>query len=348
MSIIYDEFISSLLFSPDYLPDVLQWVKKQPQDNGHISGASIEKILHVISYSCWKLFLQAMDGPCELTQEDMAAADYKLLTETGIAHIEAVRLLGEGEESYNLLLTDVTRQILRTLDLERVKQEKSRNCAVHLVAVAAVYAYGILEKSTFIDLFNRYMMEGNSSTPADSVQLLTPGELESILAPYTELCIDTLLLDNYLVNRMLYNGSPDDIPRFFSKVSADKYYPFEIEPLLVYTDSNYFEMTPQIKAFLDAMTESLPKMTTADLYLVSLIFVPCYLFDWSQIIEVQLCPMLKPLQREEQEKMAEAFVRAKRSARSWCFKGFSEDEVDSSGEGVERDMREFMRVLDEC
>ena len=49
--------------------------------------------------------------------------------------------------------------------------------------------------------------------------------------------------------------------------------------------------------------------------------------DWSQMIEVELCPMLKPLSEETQREIAEAFVRAKRSARCWKLRGYSEEET---------------------
>ena len=81
--------------------------------------------------------------------------------------------------------------------------------------------------------------------------------------------------------------------------------------------------------------------------MIKLLFSPSYLSEWSQMIEVALCPMLKSLPGEEQREMAELFVRAIRSARSWRFRGFSE-EAALKGEGFEEDVREFMRALEEC
>lgn len=110
MDIFRDEILSDLLFAPEYLPDVLQWLKKQPTENGHISVESVGKILDILSYPCWKKFFQAYTRPCELSDEDLVAAEYKLLTETGLARIESVKILGEMRKSYNLFMTETAKQ----------------------------------------------------------------------------------------------------------------------------------------------------------------------------------------------------------------------------------------------
>lgn len=311
----------------------------------------MSRILHVISYPCWKRFLQAVEGPSELTQEDLESAEYKLLTETGIARIEAVRLFGESRKTYNLFLTDTAKQIFETYDLERLKQDKQKNYVVHLVAVAAVNAYGVIGVGSFIDLFNRYTTElAENKEIAGWIYsfILTPDVLESILAPYTELRIDALLVDGYLVNRMLYNDDPNDIPRFHLSILADNYYPFSLKNLLQYANVEYYESTSQIAAFLGIMEGRFPEMTEGDMSLLSLLFSPSYLSEWPQLIEEQLCPMLKTLPREKQEEFAEMFVAAIRSARSWRFRGFPEDEIFLGGEKREEEVKEFMRVLDKC
>lgn len=349
MNIFYDEFISNLFFAPDYLPDVRQWFKRQPKEGGHISRICLEKILKIISYPCWQRFLQAMESPCELTQEDLTSAEYKLLTETGIANISAVRMPGEKKSRYNLSLPERTKQLLNALDLGKFKRDKLRSGFVHLFAAASVNVYGVIEKETFVRMFNRYMRRpAEEIEPAirDAFFPLTPDELDSILAPYTELNIDVLLVGDYLSNRMIYNGNPDDITQFLSHVSTDKYYPFSMEELLPYSAPDYFQMTPQIDAFLEEMKEKLPEISEVDLDIVQLIFVPHYLFYWSEIVEDPLCTMLQALSEKEQKEIAELFVTAKRSARGWLLKGFSEDEIFQNGEGREKDVRDFMRVLD--
>ena len=351
MDMVFDNLISSLLFTPDYLPDVLQWFKKQPKENGHISKACMEKILCVINYPCWKRFLQATEGPCELSQEDLTAAEYELLIKTGIAQLQSVKMIGSESKSYNLSLTNEAKTVFDTFDKEQFKRDKLRSSAVHLVAVAAVNAYGIIEGRQFTDLFNGYMEQPaqNSGLPFGAVsEPLTPDELNDILAPYTELNIDVLLVDGYLVNRMLYNGSDSDISAFLLNVSADIEYQFGIEALLAYANPEYFEPTPQIVGFLERAKEKFSGIAAGDFYMISLLFAPCYLLEWPQMIEISLCPAMKELSRKEQEEMAELFVDAVRSARSWRYKGFSENEVSPDGEGRGEEVREFLRVLGEC
>lgn len=345
MDIFYDELISNLLFAPDYLPDVVLWYKSQPKVDGHISWESARKILTVLSYPCWRKFLQAYVRPCELTGEDLVAAEYKLLTETGLARIESVKILGTAGKGYNLYMTDAARELMSSHDPFLLDQEKRRRSLIHLFAAAAVNAYGVIEKKAFIDIFNGYR-----KTPAEedfggrqgSFEPLSPDELEEALLPYTELHVDVLLSGDYLMSRLV-----DSLPKFLSTVSPGEYHPFGREAFLKYSDPEYFEMTPEIANFLWLMDEHFPEMTDGEKKLIGLLFSPSYLSDWSQMIEVELCPMLKDLPEEEQGKMAEAFIEAKRSARSWRFRGFSE-EAALKGEGFEEDVREFMRALEEC
>lgn len=349
MNIFRDEILSDLLFAPEYLPDVLQWLKKQPTENGHISVESAGKILDVLSYPCWKKFFHAYTRPYELSDEDLVAAEYKLLTETGLARIESVKMLGEKRKSYNLFMTETAKQIISVQDPYRVDQEKRRRSLIHLIAVAAVNVYGVIEKDLFINLFNQYS-EGPARIECSGklapFDPLTPDELESALAPYTELHVDVLLAEDYLMNRLI--GGPEDILQFLSNVSSDKYYPFAMETLLKYANPEYFEMTPEIANFLWQIEESSPDITDGEKHLIQLLFSPSYLSDWSQMIEVELCPMLKPLPEETQREIAEAFVRAKRSARCWRLRGCSEDEVCLEGETFEEDVSFFLRVLEEC
>ena len=142
MDIFRDEILSDLLFAPEYLPDVLQWLKKQPTENGHISVESVGKILDILSYPCWKKFFQAYTRPCELSDEDLVAAEYKLLTETGLVRIESVKILGEMRKSYNLFMTETAKQIISVQDPYQVDREKRRRSLIHLIAVAAVNVYG--------------------------------------------------------------------------------------------------------------------------------------------------------------------------------------------------------------
>lgn len=342
MNIFRDEILSDLLFAPEYLPDVLQWLKKQPTENGHISVESAGKILDVLSYPCWKKFFHAYTRPYELSDEDLVAAEYKLLTETGLARIESVKMLGEKRKSYNLFMTETAKQIISVQDPYRVDQEKRRRSLIHLIAVAAVNVYGVIEKDLFINLFNQYS-EGPARIECSGklapFDPLTPDELESALAPYTELHVDVLLAEDYLMNRLI--GGPEDILQFLSNVSSDKYYPFAMETLLKYANPEYFEMTPEIANFLWQIEESSPDITDGEKHLIQLLFSPSYLSDWSQMIEVELCPMLKPLPEETQREIAEAFVRAKRSARCWRLRGCSEDEVCLEGETFEEDVSFF-------
>lgn len=349
MDFFSEEFLSTLFLAPDYLPDVLSWLKKQPRENGHISKDSMEKILCIISYPCWVLFLQALDAPYELTQRDVDTAEYKLLTETGIARVEAVRLPGETRKIRNLFLMEPVKQMLRSSDIEKFKQDKLRSSLVHLFAVAAANVYGVIEEKVFIDRFNQYMREPAEKAEGSVREAMYPlcaDELEAILAPYTELNIDVLLMDGYLVNRMLYNGLPSDVPSFLSNVSTDiEYYPFTMESLLPYSGLDYVEMTPQISAFLEKLKEKCPGASEGDMSMVRLVFAPSYLYDWKHIIEAPLCLMLQSLPREEQEEMADLFVRAKRTAHCWRLRGHSEEELALKGED---DVGEFMRVMEGC
>lgn len=349
MDIFRDEILSDLLFAPEYLPDVLQWLKKQPTENGHISVESVGKILDILSYPCWKKFFQAYTRPCELSDEDLVAAEYKLLTETGLARIESVKILGEMRKSYNLFMTETAKQIISVQDPYQVDREKRRRSLIHLIAVAAVNVYGVIEKDLFINLFNHYSespARTECSSELASFDPLSPDELESALSPYTELHVDVLLAGNHLMNRLI--GGPEDIPLFLSNVSSDKYYPFAMEPLLKYANPEYFEMTPEIANFLWQIEENFPDITDGEKHLLQLLFSPSYLSDWSQMIEVELCPMLKPLSEETQREIAEAFVRAKRSARCWKLRGYSEEETSLGGEMIEEDVRKFLSVLEEC
>jgi len=351
MSIVSDEFVSDLLCSPEYLPDVLKWYRSQPRENGHISKSSMETILKVISFSCWRKFRQAAESSYELVHEDFESGEFKLLTKTGIAYLQSVRILGKPGQAYNLILTDTAKQIFRTIDVEEFQREKKKSSSIHHIAAAAVNAYGMIEENQFVDLLNCMRKnepaggEGPSKEPA---ALFTLDEVKAVLAPYSEMRIDVLLVDGYLVNRMLYNGDPDDIPRFFSNVSADKYYKFDAEQLLAYADAKYFEPTPQILRFLDEVKARVPDMKNQDLYMVGLVFVPCYLIEWPQLIEISLCPLLKSIPVAEQEKVADFFVEAIRSARSWNFRGFSENEIFDNGAGKEDEVREFMKALEAC
>lgn len=349
MDIFSEELLSTLLLAPDYLPDVYHWFREQPKENGHTSSASIEKILRIVSYPCWKLFLRALAGACELTQEEIDTAEYKLFTETGIARIEVVRMPGNEKKARNLILTEPTKQTLVSLDMEQIKKDKLRSSLVHLFAVASANVYGAIEKDIFIRRFNQYIRESAEKVEGDVQDAMYPlraDELESIMAPYTELNVDVLLIDGYLVSRMLYNGLPSDIPTFLSNVPTDiDYYPFTMEALLPYSNLGFSEMTLQIKTFLERLKEKCPGASEGDFSMVQLIFAPSYLYDWEHIIEAPLCLMLQSLSKEEQEKIAELFVRAKRSAHCWRLRGHSEEELSLKGED---DVGEFMRVMDGC
>lgn len=347
MDIFSEELLSTLFLAPDYLPDVYHWLKRQPKENGHISQVSMEKILRTVSYPCWKLFMRTLNAPCELAQAEIEAAEYKLFTETGIARVEVVRFPGEEKKARNLILTEPAKQILSSFDMEQFKKDKLRSNLVHLFAVAAANVYGAIEKDVFIHRFNQYMREPAERVTGDVRGVMYPlraDELDAILVPYTELNIDVLLIDGYLVSRMLYNGLPSDVPSFLSNVPKDiDYYPFTMETLLPYSNLEYFEMTPQIGTFLKKLKEKCLESTEGDLSMVRLIFAPSYLYDWKHIIEAPLCLMLQSLPREEQEELAELFVRAKRSAHCWKLRGHSEEELSPKEED---DVGEFMRVME--
>lgn len=348
MDIFRDELVSTLLFAPDYLPDVLQWLKRQPAEDGRISRVSAEKILAVLGYPCWQKFFHAYTRPCELSDEDLLAAEYKLLTETGLARIESVRILGEAGKRYNLYMTETARQMFSEYDPFQMVQEKRRRSLIHLFAAAAVNVYGVIEKDVFINLFNQYSESTAKigySGELTSFEPLSLDELESALTPYTELHVDVLLEGDYLMNRLV--GGPDDLPPFLAGVSSNEYCPVDMDAFLKYADSEYFEVTPEIASFIKKLKEKLPDISEGEVKLIKLLFSPSYLSEWSQMIEVALCPMLKSLPGEEQREMAELFVRAIRSARSWRFRGFSE-ETALKGEGLEEEVREFMRALEEC
>lgn len=156
---------------------------------------------------------QAYTRPCELSDEDLVAAEYKLLTETGLARIESVKILGEMRKSYNLFMTETAKQIISVQDPYQVDREKRRRSLIHLIAVAAVNVYGVIEKDLFINLFNHYSespARTECSSELASFDPLSPDELESALSPYTELHVDVLLAGNHLMNRLI--GGPEDIP----------------------------------------------------------------------------------------------------------------------------------------
>lgn len=346
------EELSSLLFAPDYLPDILSWLRKKNGIGKVQTPKELTAILNISSWTCWNLFLRALPSPTQLFEEEFRSCEYKLLTDTGIADIERVRLSGNNTYQHNLIVRKDIQGMIPKIDLEQLKEMKSRRILVHTYAVAAANVYGAIDAETFIEMFNQYIKEPNGDLERilnPNKSALTRAELVNVLTPYTEINVDVLLIDGKLVNRMIWNGRENDIVNFIGKTYRGSYKSLSKYELLLYINKEYYKRTPEVVSFQRLFSEKVQLSSKARLESCFLIFSPCYLAEWKEIIECEICSLLKNFNNDDLQTIAESFIDAKNSLPCWEYKGFSKGEaLEGSGlEEVEKeiDVNKFLDII---
>ena len=345
MDISVEKLLSELLLSPDCLPDFKSYLRKHYKSSQIQTPESLNWLLSIMSWTCWQYFIQALDDPVQLSPKDIALGEYQILTETGAAQLKKESL--DKNFSYNLIVPNQIKQLLPEFDFDAMKVNKERMSLIHLYAAAAVNVYGIIDSDIFLRMFNGYMNE-----PSGSVEQVFEGarsqlnmnELRSILEPYSKASIDVLLTGDKLVHPMIGSSNMDRSVR----ERIDRYCPFKKSDFLKYANKTYYEETPQVREFKDTLAKKTQGIYQEYLDTICLVFAPCYLADWEEIIEVGLMELPEVRSKTNKELFAKLFVRAKNSLPNWTYKGWSKDDIIETGEltsiCIEDDIQKFMKI----
>jgi hypothetical protein len=148
------------------------------------------------------------------------------------------------KEELVLVVSDEIKQTFAELEKTGFVEKKQMMNDHFEFATAAINLYGIINLDEYVNLFNRMKNEQ-----------IDKNQVYNILNNYIEIDIDFFFWNDYLVSSVFSAEENDEITNLLQEQRGKPRYVPALDEFLLYSDSEYYEETPQLEVLEDYLSD---------------------------------------------------------------------------------------------